>query len=139
MKRLKKVFTTTFILLLIVFLSFFVYANFSPPTAGERLYLENPTKIAVLNFPDKYTASDSLCLKKYLSKNTAIYSSVITMSSRTLCITFDPRKAERNQMLDYAASYDKAIKERIMPSYLKECPVNLLLFRKAKYALYVRK
>ena len=136
LKRTAKVITGT---LLVLFIFFFIYANINPPSPGERIYLENPTKIVVFNFPTSYNSGDSLALKTHFFKNAAVYSTVITMSSQTLCVTYDPRKTDRKEMIDYTNLYDANIKERIMASGSKECPVNMLAFKKVKYALSIRK
>ena len=138
MKSIKSVIKVLFVIVLVSIFVFFLYANINPPSLGERLYLKNPTQIMVANFPDSFTASDSASLKKYLSENNAIYSSVITMNSNTVCVTYDPRKMNRKEALNYTTAFNHFIKERVMPTSLKECPVNLLLFKRMKYAFCIR-
>lgn len=123
----------------LLFIALFIYANMTPPTPGEKIYMSHPTKIAVLTLPMEFSAMDSAKLSTYLGDNKAVYSNTITMASNTLCITFDPRKTDRSAVMAYASGFDKRLQERVFADHMPECPVNLLFLQKVKYALCIRK
>jgi hypothetical protein len=123
----------------LLFIAFFIYANVNPPTPGERIYMARPTQIAVLTLPEKFSPTDSANLSNYLNGNSAFYNNTITMGSKTLCVTFDPRKTDRKTALAYATAMDGRLKERVFADQMPECPVNMLFLQRMKYALCIRK
>lgn len=124
---------------LVLFATLFIYANWNKPSLGERIYMENPTQIVVLSFPTNFTAVDSAKLDTYLLSKEGIYSTVISLKTQTLCVTIDPRKTDRANIIASAAKFNPKIIEREPLSSRAECPVNLNAFRKVTYALNVRK
>jgi hypothetical protein len=126
--------------LVLFFAGFLLYANWRPPSLGERLYMENPTQIVVFSFPASYTARDSAAMKTYFASKQGVYSSVVTLCSQTLCVTIDPRKTNRSAMLEAARGFDPGVRERVMKAG-PQCPVDgpLYTLQKVKYALCFRK
>ena len=126
-------------LVLVLFASLFIYANWSKPTLGERIYMENPTQIVVMHFPATLQEKDSAALEQYFLAQNGVYSNIISLKSQTLCVTIDPRVTSRETILQAAKDFNTAIVERKPLNARAECPVNLNAFRKITYALNVRK
>lgn len=139
MKLIKRIAKGILILVLVLFASLFIYANWSKPSLGERVYMENPTQIVVMNFPASFHQQDSAAMDRYFLSQEGVYSNVISLKSQTLCVTIDPRKTDRSAILSAARQYNASIIEREPLSARAECPVNLNAFRKITYALNVRK
>lgn len=139
MKLIKRIAKGVLILVLVLFTTLFIYANWSKPSLGERIYMENSTQIVVLSFPASFSAVDSTKLDTYFLSKEGVYSTVISLKSQTLCVTIDPRKTDRANIIASAARLNPQIIEREPLSSRAECPVNLNAFRKVTYALNVRK
>lgn len=139
MKLIKRIAKGILILFLVLFASLFIYANWNKPSLGERVYMENPTQIVVMSFPEGFTGKDSAEIDQYFMSQKGVYSNVVSLKSQTLCVTIDPRKTDRSTILEAAHQYSSSIIEREPLSTRAECPVNLYAFRKITYALNVRK
>ncbi|TDO23439.1 hypothetical protein [Sediminibacterium goheungense] len=139
MKLIKRITKGILILFLVLFASLFIYANWSEPSLGERVYMENPTQIVVMRFPEGFTGKDSAAIDHYFMTQKGVYSNIVSLNSQTLCVTIDPRVTNRSAILDAAKAYNTSIVERAPLNSRAECPVNLHAFRKITYALNVRK
>lgn len=139
MKLIKRIAKGILILVLVLFTGLFIYANWSKPSLGERVYMENPTQIVVMHFPDSFTDKDSAAVDNYFMSQKGVYSNIVSLKSQTLCVTIDPRKTDRATILSAARQYHPSIIERKPLSSRAECPVNLNAFRKITYALNIRK
>ncbi len=139
MKLIKRIAKGILILVLVLFASLFIYANWNKPSLGERVYMENPTQIVVMSFPDSFTNKDSAAIDNYFLSQKGVYSNIVSLKSQTLCVTIDPRETDRSTILASAQKFNTSIVEREPLSAKAECPVNLNAFRKITYALNVRK
>ncbi|MFZ6025404.1 MAG: hypothetical protein ACOYVG_13215 [Bacteroidota bacterium] len=139
MKLIKRIAKGILILLLVLFAGLFIYANWNKPSLGERIYMENPTQIVVMNFPASFTPKDSAAIDQYFQSQKGVYSNIISLKSKTLCVTIDPRETDRSAILAAARQYNISIIEREPLSSKPECPVNLNAFRKITYALNIRR
>jgi hypothetical protein len=139
MKLIKRIAKGILILVLVLFASLFIYANWSKPSLGERVYMENPTEIVVMTFPASFTGKDSAGVDNYFLAQKGVYSNIVSLKSQTLCVTIDPRETNRATILSAARQYNQSIVEREPLSSRAECPVNLNAFRKITYALNIRK
>jgi len=139
MKLIKRIAKAILILVLVLFASLFIYANWNKPSLGEKVYMENPTQIVVMSFPDSFTGKDSTAIDNYFMSQKGVYSNIVSLKSQTLCVTIDPRETDRSAILKAAKKYNTSIIEREPLSSRAECPVNLNAFRKITYALNVRK
>lgn len=139
MKLIKRIAKGILILVLVLFASLFIYANWNKPSLGERVYMENPTQIVVMSFPDTFTPVDSAAIDSYFLSQKGVYSNIVSLKSQTLCVTIDPRETDRTAILVSARNFNASIIEREPLSAKAECPVNLNAFRKITYALNVRK
>lgn len=139
MKLIKRITKVILSVILVLFASLFIYANWNKPSLGERIYMENPTQIVVMSFPASFTAKDSSAIDQYFMAQKGVYSNIVSLKSQTLCVTIDPRKTDRKTILSAANEYNTAIIERDPLSTKAECPVNLNAFRKITYALNIRK
>lgn len=139
MKLLKRILKGVGILVLVLFAGLFIYANKAKPSLGERVYMENPTQIVVMQFPDSFSGKDSTEMEAYFMQQKGVYSNVISLKSQTLCVTIDPRKTSRSAILDLAKGYHPGLVERQPLQSRAECPVNMYAFRKLTYALNIRK
>jgi len=139
MKLIKRIAKGILIMVLVLFASLFIYANWNKPSLGERVYMENPTQIVVMSFPATFTGKDSAAMDNYFMSQKGVYSNIVSLKSQTLCVTIDPRETDRAAILDAARTYNASITEREPLSARAECPVNLNAFRKITYALNVRK
>lgn len=139
MKLIKRIAKGILILFLVLFTSLFIYANWSKPSLGERIYMENPTQIVVMSFPEGFTQNDSAAIDHYFMAQKGVYSNIVSLKSQTLCVTIDPGETDRSTILDAAKAYNTSIVERAPLNSRAECPVNLHAFRKITYALNIRK
>lgn len=139
MKLIKRIAKAILIVVLVLFTSLFIYANWNKPSLGEKVYMENPTQIVVMSFPASFTGKDSAAIDNYFMSQKGVYSNIVSLKSQTLCVTIDPRETDRSSILAEAKKYNTSIIEREPLSSRAECPVNLNAFRKITYALNVRK
>ena len=141
MKYLKKTALISFSIFAILFISFFVYANLKPPTLVEKIYMEHPTQIVVMMVPQNFTSTDSSFLIQYIKKQPVVSSAILNRKSHILCVTFDPAKTTRDQMIQYTQGFNSEITERIITNPGPQCPVGGALYTiaKMKYALNLRK
>ncbi len=139
MKLIKRIAKGILVMVLVLFASLFIYANWNKPSLGEKVYMENPTQIVVMSFPEGFTGKDSADIDQYFMAQKGVYSNVVSLKSQTLCVTIDPRKTDRSAILDAARQYNTSITEREPIGSAAECPVNLGAFRKITYALNIRK
>ncbi|MBS1731113.1 MAG: hypothetical protein JSS67_10100 [Bacteroidetes bacterium] len=125
----------------LLFVSFFVYANLKPPTLGEKLYMAHPTQIVVMLVPEKMNMADSASLIQHIKKEAFVSSAILNRTSHILCVTFDPARVNRQEMIHNIQAFDSNITERIITNPGPQCPVDGALYTiaKFKYALNLRK
>lgn len=139
MKIIRRILRVGLTSILVLFAGLLVYANWRKPSLGERIYMENPTQIVVLQFPESYTRYDSVRLTAFWQSAPGVSASYIGLASHTLCITIDPRKTSRADILQQARNFDQQLAERLPVGNRPECPVDLTGFQRLMYTLNIRK
>lgn len=138
---MKKFLKATGITIGILFLAFFVYANWTPPTAGERIYMSNPTGISAITIPTNYTDKDISSLTDELNNTNGVTSFTYASNMRMFAVTYSKKQTSEQDILQLLNTKGFSVSKKIIETNKPQCPVHgyLDVFYKAKYALNIRK
>lgn len=138
MSILKKTLKITAITAGVMFGAFFVYANLEAPTAGEKIYMSDPTGISMLEVTNNSSPEN---ISGQLATVPGVTSHTYLPEQRKLVITYSKKETDRQTLLSELIAGGIDAREIKIESNRPQCPVHGYLdaFYKAKYALNVRK
>lgn len=141
MVSMKKFLQITAITFGTLFLAFFVYANWAPPTAGERIYMSNPTGITAIDVPANYTAQDIQAFSDELNHTEGVTSFTHSPNLHMFAVTYSKKETCEKNILSQLKDKGFNASKKVIESNKPQCPVHGYLdaFYKAKYALNIRK
>lgn len=125
--------------LLCLLVTFFVYANWEEPGAGERIYFESPTALAVFTVPAGMEVDD--INDPRIIKARGVSSYTYSPAQNRIAITYAPRQTNENELLQTIRQSGIDVETPPMTSTKPQCPVDgyLYYFYRLKYALCLRK
>lgn len=141
MSRYRKTIRTTITIVALSFASFVLYANWSAPTPGERIYLSHPTGIALLRLSGPLSRDQKAALSFLLQHSMGISSFTLNEQTGSLAITYDPSVTDRAQILHTVQSeYTQAQPLSLNRGTGPECPVHSYLYawKKIRYTFNFR-
>lgn len=139
MKVIKTILKLLGIFLGLLVTALLIEANWEVPTGGERAYLDRPTSIAVMTFPENWDSSSIDQCREFWMNHKGIYNSIFTDKSNTLCVTYDPDMYSRNEILILGKLYHPELLERPDINSSPECPVDMVAWMRFQYQLNFRK
>lgn len=128
----------TGVVLFTLFGAFFVYANLEKPTLAERIYMSDPTGIAMLAVGRDIPAES---VDTYMASQRGVTSYTFAAERGMLVITYSKKLADRNGIISQLSARGLKTEEALPLVNRPQCPVHgyLDMFYKLKYALNIRK
>lgn len=125
----------------ILFIAFFVYANWTPPTAGERIYMSDPTGLTTLNVPTNYTEQEIQAVANELNNTKGVTSFTHAANLNMFAITYSKKQTCEQDIIAHLQTKGYRTTKKVIETNQPQCPVHGYLdaFYKAKYALNIRK
>ena len=135
---LKKTLKVSAITVGVMFGAFFVYANLEEPTLGEKIYMSDPTGIAMLEVNNNSTPEKVAAELKTVQ---GVTSHTYLPEKQTLVVTYSKKETDRQTILSALETGGIDAHEVKIESNRPQCPVHGYLdaFYRAKYALNIRK
>lgn len=126
------------ITILVLFATFFVYANLDKPTAGEKIYMSDPTGLALVKV-EEGTAIQTVA--DVVSNIQGATSHTYQPENGTLVITYSKNETDRESVVSSLIKNGINAVAATISSNKPQCPVHGYLdaFYAAKYALNIRK
>ncbi len=126
----------TGILILLVFLSAFVWANWEEPGPGAKAPVVNFLQYDVSNVQDTTTIAK---IRKSLKKKSGVNGSTYNSSSKLLVISYAVSDIDQEEIDEMILSkYNLKLKEKVFVQSGPKCPINVAYITRVKRFLCVR-
>ena len=126
----------TGILILLVFLSAFVWANWEEPGPGAKAPVVNFLQYDVSNVQDTTNIAK---IQKSLKKKSGVKGSTYNSSSKLLVISYSVSDVDQEEIDEMILSkYNLKLKEKVFVQSGPKCPINVAYITRVKRFLCVR-
>lgn len=138
MRMIKTFLKVAGVILLAAFIGFFAYANMEPLSPGERIYMANPTGIALLRVNNTIEEQK---INNELLQIAGVTSHTYLPEQQTLVVTYSSKNTKKETITASLQASGIEVSEKVITTDKPQCPVHeyIDMLNQAKYALNIRK